>query len=542
MLEHVYDIETVREFLRKRDARRLDDDDPALPTGVRAAGGESWFLPVGWRHAANIVVHFGPTYPDDPPLLFFPASSESRELLPHVSDSGDICTVVRTNVVNPQRAQELLEICLRSAETTLDREWTDDEMTPQINDELAAYWALSATDTLLYAGAELRGDPLEVATWPINRKYSIATPATAPKLVAPFQLAMVVELGENETVPFLRDQGPYLSASNAFRATLGSFAQSIYKRTERVRGFDLFLFLVVKHAGGETVLAGRLRQSIKAKGKSAAGLCDAVVGALSTKGLQPWNAEDISTPRLLRRTMGPYFDPEVLERRVAIVGCGSLGGTVADGLARSGVRRFLFCDAEILKPENLLRHLLPADYLGIGKACGLRKFLLKRLPDAQIDVVGRDIRTNVALTELAAFAPDLVLFATGDTNTDLTMSLAWPLVHPSALAFAWADADLKAGHMIYQPVGAKSRLLELHDEKTMNYVHSLADSSIPMPREAGCQGSYSPYSGLAMSHFACVVAMKALEWLRQAPLEGLVLRMPESVTWDRLSWPNDAQK
>lgn len=542
MLEHIYDIEAVREFLRGRDARRLEDDDPALPTGVRAAGGESWFLPVRWRHAANIVVHFGPTYPDDPPLLFLPASSEARELLPHVSDCGDICTVVRTNVVNPYRSQELLEICLKSAETTLDREWSDEEMTPHINDELTAYWALSATDTLLYARAELGGDPLAVATWPINRKYSIATPATVPKLAAPFQLAMVVELGENETVPFLRERGPYLSASHVFRATLTTFAQSIYKRTERLREFDLFLFLVVKHAGGETVLAGRLRQSIKAKGKSAAGLCDAVVGALSTKGLQPWNAEDISAPRLLRRTMGPYFDPAILERHIAIVGCGSLGGMVADGLARSGVKRFLFCDTEILKPENLLRHLLPADYLGIGKANGLRNFLLKRLPDAQIDVIGKDIRTNAALTELAAFAPDLVLFATGDTNTDLTMSRELPLVYPSALAFAWADADLKAGHMIYQPVEAKSRLLELHDEKTANYVHSLADPSIPMPREAGCQGSYSPYSGLAMSRFACAVAMKVLEWLRKAPPVGLVLRVPESDIWDRLSWPDDAQK
>lgn len=44
------------------------------------------------------------------------------------------------------------------------------------------------------------------------------------------------------------------------------------------------------------------------------------------------------------------------ERKVGIVGCGSLGSKVAVTLARSGVGQFLLVDDDVFLPENLIRH------------------------------------------------------------------------------------------------------------------------------------------------------------------------------------------
>ncbi len=543
MLDHVYSIEPVRSFLRERGAQRLGDDDAALPTHLQGKAGEHWLLPTGWRHAQNIVVRFGPTYPDDPPTLFLPAEPTrmrgERDLLPHVSTDDDICTVVRTDVINPHFPLQVLQHCLAIAESNLDREWTDAQMAAQINPELIAYWARTPMANLVYHRADLVVDTtLEVQPWSINTKFGAARPATAAKFVAPARLAVVATLTGEETVPFLRTPGAYLATSPAFRASLATFAEGVYARTAKLKTIDLFVLLVVPLAAGECIMAGVVPQAIQAKSKSAPQLVDAIIGVLSTKGLRPVRCANIDTDRLLRRTTGPHFDPSILERRVAIIGCGSLGSFLADGLARSGVRRQFLCDSESLQIENILRHLLPTRYLQSPKVVGLRDFLLERVPDATIEICQEDIRTQSASAALAAFAPDLVVFATGDTNTNLTMSRLLPLLRPTALTFTWADSDLAAGHLVYQPAGVAPTLRDLYVESTGHYRHSMADPAASLPREVGCQGSYSPYSGLEMAQFANNVSMRLLDWLRAPPPTAEVLRLARGASWENLALPS----
>ncbi len=525
----------MRRYLRERGARQLNDDDEALPIHLHGKTGEHWLLPTAWLHAPKIVVRFGETYPDDPPTLFMPPSlNGERDLLPHVTETGDICTIVRTNVINPDRPLEVLLRCLEKAKENLNREWSDTEMASHINPELKAYWNYRAEETLLYQRADLAaGAALEVRPWKIAAKLSRATVAGS-KFSSPLRLAVVVELASNETVPFLRAPGPFLVASRSVRESLNSFAENICERTVRLKTFDLHFVLIARWEGGECVLSGCVPQSIRSKGKTASGLVDAMLGALSQKGLQPWHAEDIGTDRLLRRTTGPDFDPAILNQRVAIIGCGSLGGFVADGLSRSGVRRLFLCDTETLKIENLLRHILPVQYTDFAKAASLKDYLLRRVPDGKIEICFEDIRTQNAITALTAFAPDLVVFATGDTNTDLTMSSLLPLVHRAALAFTWADPNLDAGHLVYQPTGGTSFLRELHDENTAIYKHSVRAEAAPIFQESGCQSSYSPYSGLAMVGFATAVAMKLRDWLHEPPATREVIRLVPTSPWESI--------
>lgn len=61
------------------------------------------------------------------------------------------------------------------------------------------------------------------------------------------------------------------------------------------------------------------------------------------------------------------------ERKIAIIGCGSLGSKVAVMLARSGVTNFILVDDDLLLPDNVVRHDLDWRDMGAHKANGVAR-------------------------------------------------------------------------------------------------------------------------------------------------------------------------
>ena len=95
--------------------------------------------------------------------------------------------------------------------------------------------------------------------------------------------------------------------------------------------------------------------------------------------------------RLFARIQG-LFDVEAFSNlRVLIAGAGSGGGQVALQLALSGVRHFSLVDKDVLKDENVIRHVCGIRYLGQRKVDALSDVLLDRNPDIQIRPYHEDI-------------------------------------------------------------------------------------------------------------------------------------------------------
>ena len=66
---------------------------------------------------------------------------------------------------------------------------------------------------------------------------------------------------------------------------------------------------------------------------------------------------------------------QVQHARVAMLGCGSLGGGVTDLLARTGVSRMTLVDPDTLTFENIGRHILGARAVGMNKAVALKEYI-----------------------------------------------------------------------------------------------------------------------------------------------------------------------
>lgn len=93
-----------------------------------------------------------------------------------------------------------------------------------------------------------------------------------------------------------------------------------------------------------------------------------VVGLLSNRIKSKWLGDkasfDIVEVRMDNQQRSPQRNNTVAGKRVAIVGCGSMGSKVASTLARAGVTNFFLVDGDVLKPENLVRNDL--DWSGVG--------------------------------------------------------------------------------------------------------------------------------------------------------------------------------
>jgi hypothetical protein len=70
-----------------------------------------------------------------------------------------------------------------------------------------------------------------------------------------------------------------------------------------------------------------------------------------------------------------FFQPEKNTERIHIIGCGSVGSTVAENLARSGVTNMTLWDFDTVEPKNLANQMFRAADVGKTKVDALTAML-----------------------------------------------------------------------------------------------------------------------------------------------------------------------
>ena len=137
--------------------------------------------------------------------------------------------------------------------------------------------------------------------------------------------------------------------------------------------------------------------------------------------------------------------PGVESKAVAIVGAGSVGSKIADGLARSGVSRFLLIDGDVLLPDNLERHALDWRDVGLRKVEGLRRRILSIVPGGVVVPIPVNLNwqrsADTHSDSVSALACcDVIVDATGDPPTSLYLGAL-----ADANGRAFVSAEVLAG-------------------------------------------------------------------------------------------------
>lgn len=78
-----------------------------------------------------------------------------------------------------------------------------------------------------------------------------------------------------------------------------------------------------------------------------------------------------------------YFDPVKVRGKCHIIGCGSVGSTVAENLARLGVTDFVLYDFDVVEPHNLANQMFVQSDIKTPKVEAVKKIICAINPEAE---------------------------------------------------------------------------------------------------------------------------------------------------------------
>ena len=130
------------------------------------------------------------------------------------------------------------------------------------------------------------------------------------------------------------------------------------------------------------------------------------------------------------------------QKHIAIVGCGSIGGAVADIAARTGLGTLTLIDPDIVSSENIGRHVLTTHDVGQPKVDALASHLKAINPELVVNLVCGGFSGELAPT------PDLIISAVDSFQCESLINIyALGAKVPAIYSGVWGAASV--GELYY---------------------------------------------------------------------------------------------
>ena len=142
------------------------------------------------------------------------------------------------------------------------------------------------------------------------------------------------------------------------------------------------------------------------------------------------------------------------DKKILMVGQGSLGSMVTYLLAKAGVGEIILIDPETLIDANIGRHILGIDSLGESKVRGMKRRLKNDAPGVKVRGIASHLHTAINDDPELLNNIDLVIVTTADLSSE---RILWELKAGGSqwgLIQAWSEPYAQVGHALYAPSGA----------------------------------------------------------------------------------------
>lgn len=198
------------------------------------------------------------------------------------------------------------------------------------------------------------------------------------------------------------------------------------------------------------------------------------------------------------------------EKRVLLIGCGSIGGYIATELVKAGIEKMMLVDSDHLYETNIFRHVLGLEYVNQYKSVALQSYLVKNIPNLKLSSLEETIEEAVLDGEIEFEQYDVIISATGNHNVNRWINqymyerkLEIPVI------YAWNEVLGIGNHVAYikygNPgcyecfLGRNDETGELYDRTS--YCESGQDV---VKRVAGCGSAFIPYGSTVSLKTAAV--------------------------------------
>lgn len=221
--------------------------------------------------------------------------------------------------------------------------------------------------------------------------------------------------------------------------------------------------------------------------------------------INKYYVEDIRPRRL--KVRGGDGNLTNIDKKVAVIGCGSVGSHLVQGLFDIGIQQVLLIDPDTLSFDNINRHVCGATNVGNKKADALRKQLRSHYPTSKIHVCNEDILKFLTLYPEGLNSYDLIIAAIGNTPVEQRlneMQLNGAIIPP--ILNVWVEPYLAAGHALWIDSVNSVNINQLFYQGKYKY-QVLRDSNQYTKRELGCSTSFVPYGVLELKKFTTDVLL-----------------------------------
>ena len=483
---------------------------------------------------STITVLLPESFPYARPLIA--TSSKQFLVWPHIEEDGVICTLPLSATFNPYDPLAVTQYVLNEAAEVVKQGRSGTNL-DDFRQEFHSYWDRAITSSVpvistltdfaspriisAWYGKQhviVGGSDVKLQEW-MDRRFG----RTKDERI--FEPGILLHLD----VPLLPDQYPRRIVD------VGNMVQSLDRRSRTLLTRRLLadntrslLVLDAPTTNGRALAALRL---IPPSGKNMYGHKVDV----RQKGFRPGHVpETLELSRYLNSASSPQrlkvkradsswihgrdVDPKaqlLAQKKVAIIGIGSVGSFVAELLAASGVGSLTLVDNETLTFANAGRHLLGVDSEGTYKSQGVAELLQKRFPHHSITGVVSDGQPFIRESATHNQSYDLILSLAEDWELDCFLNdqylspLSASFKH---IVFGWTEPHAVAGHAVLL-AGGNGCFLCHFQEDGLPKLKIAKWTQETMLSEPACGGTFQPYGPIEIMAINSMIASLAIDSL-----------------------------
>ncbi|MCU7374853.1 ThiF family adenylyltransferase [Paucibacter sp. O1-1] len=517
--EEIAAIEAELQRQRPRRWRRLTTEElhqellTLFQSGWRVEIAEGEIRPAGVDHFILVI---DAAFPNSQPRILAPGMGSDFRW-PHVEPKGLLC-LRPTSLAAP--AADRVRLHLGDALELLN--YPEEKCTAEFEREFGAYWshqAIRPQESLRVVSLVKPGGRSRQVFFHLDRRLSRLVVADAKAEAKAWLNSAGSPIGDHDVLPGLlvRLKKPWAPAE--FPKTVGDTVVGLPEEAVRATLLpnrkSLFLFEA-------TTATGPVFAAVLAS------------GAKSDKiknGFRSWNQVPIEHIKramaqqrvervVVSRADAPWIhgrghsaDQAALQaRKVAVIGCGSVGSEVAELLAKAGVGELSFVDSDDLMSANVGRHLLGISYLGWNKAKGVATELRRRLPHLKVGSTCMSKFERLKPAELAWLAGmDMIVTAGLDIEGEVAVN-AWrqTLERPPAYLSTWVEAYALVGHAVLL-FGKEDLMTRFEGERPEFRLTDWPAGTGGLIVEAGCGNVFQPHGAVDLQTSTAMAARLALD-------------------------------
>jgi molybdopterin/thiamine biosynthesis adenylyltransferase len=458
------------------------------------------------------VILLPPNFDTPPHISLTPVPDALKPIAPHIGTSGGICYLSRAsialNIFDPvgqmlrclERAEEVLGQILRG-ELVQDLAeefyayWGDDFchcffdfkdiksphlrcLAGTIVNDLACIFFITDDGKRTAAKSKMLGYDVSEVLWPVVRIFTRGIPRAS----------------QGEWPP--KTLGALLAWQKDFDSrACRKIEEGVAQAAERGHGAVVILVESPKFLYSFAVFFSR-KSKIELRRKTTLFSCAIIV-------MHGWRVDE----RYITERNVPGMKT-LLNKRIVLVGCGTVGGYLAEMLVKAGAGagngELLLIDDDTLTAGNLGRHRLGFPQINQNKAKALAKELKSAMPDANLRALG------VKVQQSHLGKPDIIIDATGEQTVSDYLAVTYQQVPQLS---AWVEGPGVAVRAFLRSSGADAcmQCLTLH---TRAGAYDATVEVLPAVFSGqGCEQEFVPFPGTVSIQAACLAAELVMDWV-----------------------------